>query len=317
MNEPAAAFDRVSIAYGPEPLLAGITLAVRPGTVYALLGRNGTGKSSLVRVLLGLKPPAAGRALLFGRDPWGERAELMERVGVVPEEPDAPATVSADRLSAFCARVHRRWNAAAVAERLERLGVPRRRPFGKLSKGEKGSVLFALALGGSPELLVLDDPTLGLDPVARHDLYGELIGELADRGTTVFVTTHDLSGIEGIAQRVGILAGGRLALEGDVDELKARFRRITYRNEVTPSRETYGTELDLFDAARVRVRGWGVDAVVTNFDEERFARFRAQEGVSVTAAVPLSLDEIFLAIAGARDERRKDRDERRGERKAS
>jgi len=317
MTDAVAAFDRVSIAYGPTPLLSGITLSVPPGTVYALLGRNGTGKSSLVRILLGLQEPAAGRAFLFGRDPWRERADLMERVGVVPEEPDAPATISANRLSAFCARIHRRWDAAAVAGRLDRLGVPRRRPFGKLSKGEKGSVLFALALGGSPELLVLDDPTLGLDPVARHDLYGELIGELADRGTTVFLTTHDLSGIEGIAQRVGILAGGRLALEGDLDELKARFRRITYRNEVVAARETYGTELDLFDAARVRVRGWGVDAVVTNFDEERFERFRAQEGVSVTAAVPLSLDEIFLAVAGARDERRQERDESREERKVS
>jgi ABC-2 type transport system ATP-binding protein len=159
-------------------------------------------------------------------------------------------------------------------------------------------VLFALALGGAPDLLVLDDPTLGLDPVARHELYGELIGELADRGTTVFLTTHDLAGIEGIAQRIGILAGGRLALEDDLDELKARFRRITYTNEITPSRESYGTELDLFDAVRVRVRGWGVDAVVSNFDEGRFERFRAQPGVSATSAAPMSLEEVFLAVAG-------------------
>jgi ABC-2 type transport system ATP-binding protein len=301
MNDAVVAFERVGIAHGGTTLVRDVTLRVSPGTVYALLGRNGAGKSSLVRILLGLQEPTAGRALLFGRDPWRERAGLMERVGVVPEEPDAPAAISADRLSAFCGRVRRRWDSAAVARRLDRLGVSRRRPFGRLSKGEKGSVLFALALGGAPDLLVLDDPTLGLDPVARHELFGELIGELADRGTTVFLTTHDLAGIEGIAQRIGILAGGRLALDDDLDDLKARFRRITYANEVTPTRETYGTELDLFEAARVRVRGWGVDAVVSNFDAERFDRFRAQPGVSVTNAAPMSLEEIFLAVAGPAD----------------
>jgi ABC-2 type transport system ATP-binding protein len=298
MNDAVVAFERVSVAYGGPPLLRDIDLSVKPGTVYALLGRNGTGKSSLVRILLGLQEVSAGRALLFGRDPWRERAALMDRVGVVPEEPDAPAAISADRLSAFCRRVHRGWDSSAVARRLDRLGVPRRRAFGKLSKGEKGSVLFALALGGAPDLLVLDDPTLGLDPVARHELYGDLNGELADRGTTVFLATRDPGGIEGIAQRIGILAGGRLALEDDLEDLKARFRRITYTNEITASRESYGTELDLFDAARVRVRGWGVDAVVSNFDEERFERFRAQPGVSAVNAAPMSLEEVFLAVAG-------------------
>jgi len=303
MNPHAAALelDAVTIAYGGKPLLRGVSLAVAPGTVYALLGRSGAGNSSLVRVLLGLQRPEAGRALLFGRDPWRERAALMDRVGVVPEAPDAPASASADRLSAFCGRVHGRWDAPAVARRLDRLGVPRRHPFGKLSKGEKGSVHLALALGASPDLLVLDDPTLGLDPVARHELFGDLIGELADRGTTVFLTTHDLAGVEGIADRVGILTGGKLAVEGDLEELKSRFRRITYSNEITPSRESYGTELDLFDAARVRVRGWGVEAVVSNFDEARFERFRAQEGVSGAGAEPMSLEEIFLAVAGIRE----------------
>ena len=301
MNGNAAELDAVTIAYGGKPLLREVSLGIAPGTVYALLGRNGAGKSSLVRVLLGLQRPEAGKALLFGRDPWRERAALMDRIGVVPEAPDAPSTASADLLSAFCGRVHGRWDAGGVANRLDRLGVPRRRPFGKLSKGEKGSVHFALALGASPDLLVLDDPTLGLDPVARHELFGDLIGELADRGTTVFLTTHDLAGVEGIADRVGILAGGKLAVEGDLEELKSRFRRITYSNEITPSRESYGTELDLFDAARVRVRGWGVEAVVTNFDDARFERFRTQEGVSAAGAEPMSLEEIFLAVAGIRE----------------
>ena len=299
MNDAPAAFERVTIAFGGNAVVRDLSLAVPRGSVYALLGRNGSGKTSLVRCLLGQRRPSSGTALLFGRDARRRRAAAMERVGVVPEEPDAPATMTADALSRFCRRVYPRWDAAGVAARLDRLGVPRRTPFGRLSKGEKGSLLFALALGAAPDLLVLDDPTLGLDAVARHELYADLVGELADRGTTVFLTTHDLAGIEGIADRVGVLAGGRLVLDEALETVKARFRRITYTNEITPSRAEYGTELDLFEAARVRVRGWGVDAVVSNFAEDRLERFRAQEGVAVASVAPMSLEEIFLAVAGS------------------
>ena len=103
----------------------------------------------------------------------------------------------------------------------DRFDVPVDRPFGRLSKGQKGAVMLALALGHSPELLVLDDPTLGLDVVARDAVFGEVIGDLADRGTSVFVTTHDLRAIEGIADHVAILQGGRLVLSGSLEALKA------------------------------------------------------------------------------------------------
>jgi len=304
MSDAPLAFDGVTIRFGGRELLDGVTLSLPRGSVYALLGRNGAGKTSLVRCALGLRPADAGEVRLFGAEAVAGRARAMARIGVVPEEPDAPAEMTADALVHFCSRLYPAWDPAGVSNRLERLGVPRRVPFGRMSKGEKGSVLFALALGASPDLLVLDDPTLGLDLVARRELYEELVGELADRGTTVFLTTHDLAGIEGIATRVGILAGGRLVLDEDLETLKARFRRITYANDVTESRAEYGTELDLFDAARVRVRGWGVEAVVTNFDEERFERFRVQEGVRGASADSLPLEEIFLAIAGPRGEGR-------------
>ena len=158
---------------------------------------------------------------LLGEDPWTRRTSLMARVGVVPEEPDAPPEMTALALSAFCARLHARWDAAAVAARIRRFEVPTDRAFGRLSKGQKGAVMLALALGHAPELLLLDDPTLGLDVVARDAVFQEVIGDLADRGTTVFVTTHDLRGIEGIADHVAILHDGRLALAGPLEALKA------------------------------------------------------------------------------------------------
>ena len=297
MTEPIRV-ESLTVRYGKTTACREVSFAVAPGAVYALLGRNGAGKSSLVRCLLGQQKPSSGRALLFEGDSWRTRRRAMERTGVVPEEPDAPPAMSARELSAFCRRVYPRWDSDAVAARLERFGVPDRTPFGKLSKGQKGEVMLSLALGHSPDLLVLDDPTLGLDVVARRALSEEIVGELADRGTTVFLTTHDLAGFEGIATRVGILKEGRLVIDEDLETLKARFRRIRYTNRITETRTEFGNELDAFDAVRVQVRGWGIDAVVSNFDEPTFERFRAMDGVENVSAEPLSLEEIFVALVG-------------------
>jgi ABC-2 type transport system ATP-binding protein len=211
----------LTVRYGRHVALDAVSLSVPRGSVYALLGRNGVGKSSLVRCLLGLQRPEAGSVRLFGRDAWSCRQALMERVGVVPEEPDAPPELNARELVRLCGRLNRKWDEAAVRRRLERLQAPLTTPFRLLSKGQKGAVMLALALGHDPELLVLDDPTLGLDVVARRLVFGELVGELADRGTTVLVTTHDLTGVEGVADRVGILHHGRLVLDGPLEALKA------------------------------------------------------------------------------------------------
>jgi ABC-2 type transport system ATP-binding protein len=218
---PALETSGLSVRYGRATVLEDVAIAVPRGSVYALLGRNGSGKSSLLRVLLGQRPAAAGRVRLLGEDPWTRRTRLMARVGVVPEEPDAPPEMTPLQLASFCSRLHARWDAPAVRERLRRFEVPADRPFGRLSKGQKGAVMLALALGHSPELMLLDDPTLGLDVVARDAVFREVIGDLADRGTTVFVTTHDLRAIEGIADHVAILHGGRLALAGAMEALKA------------------------------------------------------------------------------------------------
>jgi ABC-2 type transport system ATP-binding protein len=224
---PAAALevDGLSVSYGRARVLEDVSLEVPRGSVYTLLGRNGSGKTSLLRCLLGHRPPAAGRVRLLGEDPWARRSTLMNRVGVVPEEPNAPPEMTPAQLSAFCARLHAKWDGGAVAERIRRFDVPAGRPFGRLSKGQKGSVMMTLALGHSPELLLLDDPTLGLDVVARNAVFREVIGDLADRGTTVFVTTHDLRAIEGLADHVAILHGGRLALSGGMEAVKAEWRR--------------------------------------------------------------------------------------------
>lgn len=288
----------LTVRYGRAVACEDVSFAVPPGGVYALLGRNGAGKSSIVRCLLGEQKPAAGEARLFGESSWKHRARLLARVGVVPEEPDAPPTMTPAEIADFCRRLYPTWDSASVTRRLERFGVPARTPFGRLSKGQKGQVLLAMALAPSPDLLVLDDPTLGLDVVARRAFWEELLEDLADRGTTVFLTTHDLAAVEGIATRVGILKGGRLILDEEVETLKSRFRRIRYANRMTETRTDFGNELDQFDAVKVKVRGWGIDAVVSDWTAEKFERFRQLDGVEDADEEAMTLEEIFVAVAG-------------------
>jgi ABC-2 type transport system ATP-binding protein len=284
--------DTVTVRYGRQTAVDDVSLAVAPGTVYALLGRNGSGKSSLTGVLLGQLRPAKGRAELLGEDAWNKRTRLMQRVGVVAEESDAPPNMRVRELGDFSAKLYARWSQSAYDERLARFGISADKRFGDLSKGQRKQVSLALALASGPELLVLDDPTLGLDVVARKALFEEVIADLAERGITVFITTHDLAPIESIADRVGILKGGRLVLDEEMETLKARFRRIRFASQPVAL-----TETKLLTAS-VRQWGNGTEAVVSNYDDLELARLKETARVTVADVAPMSLEEIFLAVAG-------------------
>lgn len=296
-NEETAvvALEGLTVRYGRWTAVAGVSLEVSAGSVYALLGRNGSGKTSTVRCLLGQWKPSSGCARLFGRDVWRHRRRLMARVGIVPERSEVPPAMTADQLECFFRALYPSWDAAGYASRLERFAVPRRRPFGALSKGQQRQLSLALALATSPELLVLDDPTLGLDAVARRELYEELIGELADRGTTVFIASNDITGIEAVADRVGILAGGRLVVDEEVDSLKARFIRITAPERTDWSAAARGVEM----VACRSVAGGGSEAVVRTSGG---AAASTLAGPSVDVH-PMSLEEIFVALCGEPDGR--------------
>lgn len=287
--------DRVSVRYGKATAVDDISLSVTAGSVYALLGRNGAGKTSVVRCLLGQQKPTRGTVTVFGRSVWTDRARLMSRVGVVPEDPDAPPEMTTAEIVRFCARLYPKWDSAGVAKRLRRFEVAQNLPYGRLSKGQKRQVLLAIVLAGSPELLLLDDPTLGLDVVARKELFEELVTDLAERGTTVVVTTHDLPGIEAIADRVAILKGGKLVLDEDLETLKWRFRRLRYASAPMPAESV---ELNQLQTTSVRQWGSGVEAVVSNYDDVLLERFRSASGARNVEVSPMSLEEIFIAVAG-------------------
>lgn len=290
----------LKVRYGRTAVFDGVSFTVAAGQVCALLGRNGTGKSSLVRCLLGQQKPDAGEVQVLGRDVWRHRALLMEHIGVAPEEPDAPPLMTVRQLDRFGAQLYARWDGEGLRQRLARFEVPLEVPFVRLSRGQKAQVMLSLALAPEPQLLILDDPTLGLDAVARRAVFEELVVELADRGITVFLCSHDLAGIEAIASQVMVLGGGRLLLDEDLEELKQRFRRLSFQRIAgVGDRQSDGEDLLAeLEPLVVKTRGRGVEAVVSRFDDgvfERFCQHRDVEGVELE---PLPLEEIVVALVG-------------------
>ncbi len=277
----------VGVAYGKHRILEAVSLRVEPGQVYALLGRNGAGKSSLARCMLGLQCPTEGRASLFGEDAWKFRHQAMNRVGVVPESPDAPPGMRVDEVVAFCRKLNAKWDDSAVAERLKRAGIALDAKFGSLSRGQKAQASLALALGHGPELLVLDDPTMGLDAVARRGFFESLVGELADHGVAVLLTTHDLAGIEGVADRVGILLNGRLDIDEPLETLKSRLRRIRW-GALRPA-------LEGLKVLREEQSAWGGEAIVLAKSGAAFD-WIAIAGENGTEVESVALEEAFIAL---------------------
>ena len=297
-TEPVLELKGLTVRYGRLTAVDDVSLEVPRGGVYALLGRNGSGKSSTVRCLLGQRRPASGTCRIFGLESWKHRDKIMVRTGVVPEQPDIPLETDAEQLARFMVRVAPRWASRSFFERLDGFGVPRKRRFRRLSKGQQRQMALALALAHSPEVLVLDDPTLGLDAVARKELFEELIGDLADHGTTVFLTTHDLTGVEGITDQVGVLSNGSMLVDESVESLKMRYCRLvgTLRGGGSRAR----AEAALRHLGPVSSTGLGdtCEAVVDSFSEVGFDRFREEAPVEVTRIESLPLEEIFIALCG-------------------
>jgi len=271
--EDALVLDRLTVRYRRIVACDAVSLRVRPGSVYALLGRSGAGKSSLLRCVLGERRPTQGHVLVFGHDSWRERRKLRPLFArIVPGSRNRPV---------------------GLTERLRFITAGRslRRP----SATELSQELLGRALRTKTRLLVLDDVIF--PPQARERVaLSEALRHALEQGVAVLIATQTAGDVEEIVHRVGILHRGRLLLDEDTVRLKSRFRKIRYRNEITSTRTEYGQELDLFDAVRVRVRGWGVEAIVSNYSAESFERFRQIDGVVGAEAVVMTLAEIFDAL---------------------
>lgn len=293
-NGPVAEVEKLTVRFGRTTAVDEASFVVERGEVYALLGRNGSGKSTTVRCLLGQLKPSGGHVGIFGRDSWAGRRAVMEKVGVAPEVSDVPLEMTALQVSRFAAPLYARWDHQAFMDRLDRFGVDPQRQFSRLSKGQRKQVGLALALSSCPDFVILDDPTLGLDPVARKALFDELIGELAERGTTVLLTTHDLAGIEGVATRVGVIRQGRMVVDEDLEVLKAGFRRVRF------PRSKDGGIPQIPGILHSGMTGQTVEVIVPDFDDQAEMAFREVTGDRLEIS-SLSLEEIFIAVSNGAD----------------
>jgi ABC-2 type transport system ATP-binding protein len=285
-----ANLENVSKNYGDVKALRGVNFGVRAGEIVALLGPNGAGKTTAVKLLLGLLQPNAGKARVFGGDPVNPenrmRTGAMLQVGRVPET----LRVN-EHIDLFSTYYQKRLPAAEVlaAAGLEKLGD---RKFGDLSGGQKQRVLFALAICGDPDMLFLDEPTVGLDVEARRTLWDE-IRQMVDRGKTVLLTTHYLQEADALADRIAVINKGVIVAEGTPAEIKAktggkRIRCIT-RLSLGEVREIAGVSDVKPDREAVEICTAEAEPVL----RELLARDVSLSGLEVTSA---GLEEAFLAL---------------------
>jgi ABC-2 type transport system ATP-binding protein len=225
-TEVVARLDRAGKRYGEVQALDQVDLEVRRGEVQAVLGPNGAGKTTAISLLLGLLRPDSGSATLFGEGPHALGAR--RRIGAMLQTAGVPETLTAGELLSLFRSYYPQPRTVADIVELAGVGDLLKRRYGKLSGGQQRRVQFALSLAGQPEILFLDEPTTGLDIDARQTIW-KTIRALVAEGCAVVLTTHYLEEAEALADRVSVLARGRMVASGDVQQIRARVaqRRIS------------------------------------------------------------------------------------------
>ena len=217
-DAPVAALYGATQSYGPVLALDRLDLAIEPAEVLALLGPNGAGKTTTIQLLVGLARPASGSVRLFGRDP--QERSARQRLGAMLQVGRVPETLSVRELIQLFSSYYPKPLALDETMRLAGIGEFADRRFGKLSGGQQRRALFGLALCGNPDLLVLDEPTTGLDVESRRALWAAVRAFRA-RGGSVLLTTHHIEEADALADRILLLARGREAASGTPGEIKA------------------------------------------------------------------------------------------------
>ncbi len=218
MTQPAIEVQSLSKRFGRRLAVDDLSFQVPAGSVCGFLGRNGAGKSTVIRLMMNLLDPTAGRITLLGLDSRRDHVALMQRVGYVPEAPVFYDGMKVGQLVRFTAGFYARWNHSRVDELLERFAIPRDQKARDLSRGTRAQL--ALALGNDPELLILDEPATGLDVLVRRSFLESVIQVIQQEGRTVFLSSHLLHEVERVADHILILDNGRLIQSGTADELK-------------------------------------------------------------------------------------------------
>jgi ABC-2 type transport system ATP-binding protein len=285
---PAIRTEKLSKRYGDTLALDCLDLEVREGEVYGYLGPNGAGKTTTIRLLLGLHRPSAGRAELFGIDCWRDPVAAHRRVAYVAGEPFLWPSMTAAETLEFLARLHGTTDVAYRDVLTERFQLETSKKVRALSKGNRQKVQLIAALATRADVLLLDEPTSGLDPLMER-AFRECVGEAKERGQTVFLSSHILSEVEAVCDRVGILKAGRLVDEGTLAELRhlsAQTVEVTFSGDAPELAPLPGVSVASAGASALRFE-------VSGSVGPLIAALADQPVATLTSREP-SLEEIFL-----------------------
>ena len=278
--------------------LDGLTLRVPAGSIYGFLGRNGAGKTTTIKVLMGMARPTSGSARVLGlaADAADASVEIRRRTGFVSEEKDLYDFMTVAEIIRFTASFYPRWRRELEQRYLRTFELPLDRQVKALSRGTRTKLALLLAFCRGAELLVLDEPTAGLDPAVAEEVLQALVAHVAREEMTVFFSSHQIAEVDQIADQIAIVDRGRIAVSGALDDLRERFRRIQFvfdGDAPAPAFRTPGV-------TRVRRSGRVLTVVSSVGAESIVDEARALHPVSVDVG-PVTLKDIFLDTVAAED----------------
>ena len=313
MDDAVIRTENLTKRYGKQTAVSEVNLDVPPGKIFALMGRNGAGKSSLIRMLLGLTPISAGRATVLGLDSATQHVAIRGRVGYVPEAHHMYRWMTIAEVVRFTASFYPTWNEKVCADLIRKFDLDPSKRIRELSRGMVAKVALTLALAHEPRLLVLDEPTDGLDAVVRKEFLESIVSVAADEGRTVLISSHLLQDVERVADRVALMEESRIGLVEDTEPLKARFRelKITFSDlpavalakadgapSVSPRSTERGATFEMpgILSLRKEPREWLM--VFEKFGPETIRQLQSKLPAAQIVARDMTLEEIFVALVG-------------------
>ena len=225
-SEAVIAVSALTRRFGAKTALDSVSLAVSRGLVHGLVGANGAGKTTLIRHILGLLRAESGSVRVFGRDPVADPVGVLSRIGYLSEENDLPGWMRVEELIHYSRAFYPSWDDAYAEELRTTFALDPSAKIKQLSKGQKARAGLLVALAYRPELLVLDEPSSGLDPIVRRDILGAIIRTIADEGRTVLFSSHLLEEVEQVADHVTMISGGRIVLSEPLATIRESHRSL-------------------------------------------------------------------------------------------
>ncbi|MHC4475731.1 MAG: ABC transporter ATP-binding protein [Planctomycetota bacterium] len=288
MSEPVIRIEGLRFSYGHNKVLRGVDLEVPTGSIFGFLGRNAAGKTTTIKLLLGLLRPQAGVCMVNGLDSHRSPMAVRRGVGYMAEDQQMFGWMRIEQIVKWVGSFYQSWDDRLTAELLDVLELPKTSKVKTLSKGQNSRLALLLALGHRPEVVILDDPTLGLDPIARKDFLRYVIDLLQSDGVTVFFSSHLLYEIEPVADHVAILDRGVIIKTGKTDLLRESVRKFIVAAKPGADLGRVGGVLDVVKL--------GENALVTVEDCDQAKRAAIKEMTTDgLQEMALNLDEIFEA----------------------